>query len=75
MSQSSLIYCKLIPEIEEYWKFLGQDGQLFYDYRLNLMTFRRGNDFWTLTIRDNIPVQDIKFQINIKYLELSLYID
>jgi len=64
MSQSSLIYCRPVPELEEYWKFLGQEGQLFYDYRLNLMTFRKGHEFCTLTIRDNFPVPDIKYQIN-----------
>jgi len=69
MSQhKSLVFCKKIPNLETYWQFLGNDGQLFYDYRLNILTFRRGQQFITTTIQNNIPFPDIKYQIDIKYL-------
>ncbi len=67
MSQTNLIYCKPIPELEKYWQFLGSEGQLFYDYRLNLFTFRKGTEFMTISIKDNLPVPDIKYQIKVTY--------
>jgi len=66
MSNNSLVFCKKIPNLERYWEFLGTDGQLFYDYRFNILTFRRGDQFITTTIKNNIPYPDIQYQINIK---------
>ena len=74
MSQTNLIYCKPIPELEKYWQFLGSEGQLFYDYRLNLFTFRKGTEFMTISIKDNLPVPDIKYQIKVTYFLMPSFI-
>ena len=71
MSDSSLIYCCPIAGLEKYWEFIGKEGQLFYDYRSNLLTFRKEKEFWAVNLKDKVPVPDIRFQLNITYLSFQ----
>jgi hypothetical protein len=66
MQQNSLIYCHYISGFEEYRKFLGTEGQIFYDSRANTFTFRNGFDFETAIPREGALIADKKFQLNIK---------
>lgn len=68
MQQNSLIYCHSISGFEEYRKFVGNDGQIFFDSRANTFTFRNGFDFETATPKEGALIPDKKFQIHIKYM-------
>ena len=66
LDSSSLIHCTPLSGLGKYWELIGEGGQLFYDYRINLFTFRKGPEFMTVNIKDNIPVPDIRFHLDIK---------
>jgi len=65
LDSNTFIHCTPLSGLGKYWDLIAEGGQLFYDYRINLFTFRKGSEFMTVNIKDNIPVPDIRFHLDI----------